>query len=247
MTTKNSILVVGESCLDVFTYGSCIRLCPEAPVPIFNPTKTIENGGMAFNVYKNLESLGASSQLFTNENHKRISKTRFIDENTNHMFMRLDKNDRAYGKCKVEKIDFSLYDAVIISDYNKGFLSEGDIAYIGESHDMVFLDTKKILGSWCEAVNYIKININEYERTKHMLNETINNKLIITRGSAGASHGGVTYPVPQVEIKDTSGAGDTFIAALAVEYTKSQKIEKAILFANECATMVVQKKGVSTV
>jgi len=214
---------------------------------VFNPTKTVSNGGMAFNVHKNLEAFGASSQLFTNENHKRISKTRFIDEDTNHMFMRLDKNDQAYGKCKVKKINFSLYDAVIISDYNKGFLSEDDINYIGENHDLVFLDTKKILGSWCETVDYIKININEYERTKHMLNEKIDDKLIITRGSGGASHGGITYPVPQVEIKDTSGAGDTFIAALAIEYTKSQEVEKAILFANECATMVVQKKGVSTI
>ena len=72
-------------------------------------------------------------------------------------------------------------------------------------------------------------------------------KLIITRGSGGASHGGITYPVPQVEIKDTSGAGDTFIAALAIEYVKNQEVEKAILFANDCATMVVQKKGVSTI
>ena len=247
MTTKSTILVIGESCLDVFTYGSCIRLCPEAPVPVFNPTKTVSNGGMAFNVHKNLEALGASSQLFTNENHKRISKTRFIDEDTNHMFMRLDKNDQAYGKCAVKKINFSLYDAVIISDYNKGFLSEDDINYIGENHNLVFLDTKKILGSWCETVDYIKININEYERTKHMLNEKISDKLIITRGSGGASHGGITYPVPQVEIKDTSGAGDTFIAALAIEYVKNQEVEKAILFANDCATMVVQKKGVSTI
>ena len=43
-----SILVIGESCLDVFMYGECKRLCPEAPVPVFNPTHKVENGGMAF-------------------------------------------------------------------------------------------------------------------------------------------------------------------------------------------------------
>ena len=43
-----SILVIGESCLDVFTYGACKRMCPEAPVPVFNPVKTITNEGMAF-------------------------------------------------------------------------------------------------------------------------------------------------------------------------------------------------------
>ena len=31
------ILVIGESCLDIFQYGDCKRLCPEAPVPVFNP------------------------------------------------------------------------------------------------------------------------------------------------------------------------------------------------------------------
>ena len=52
------ILVIGESCRDVFHYGKCDRLAPEAPAPVFNPLKTVENGGMAKNVYKNLLALG---------------------------------------------------------------------------------------------------------------------------------------------------------------------------------------------
>ena len=57
------ILVIGESCRDVFIYGACDRLAPEAPVPVFNPLRTVENGGMARNVYKNLEALGAKVSL----------------------------------------------------------------------------------------------------------------------------------------------------------------------------------------
>ena len=30
------ILVIGETCKDVFNYGRVDRLCPEAPVPVFN-------------------------------------------------------------------------------------------------------------------------------------------------------------------------------------------------------------------
>jgi sugar/nucleoside kinase (ribokinase family) len=56
-----------------------------------------------------------------------------------------------------------------------------------------------------------------------------------------------TYPVEKVEIKDTSGAGDTFLAALSIEYCKSNDIDKAIEFANKCATIVVQKQGVVTI
>ena len=242
-----SILVIGESCVDVFTYGNCKRLCPEAPVPVFNPTRTVENGGMAFNVHRNLIALDVKCELLTNENHRSITKNRFIDENTNHMFMRLDKNDKSYGRCNLTKINFSLYEAVIVSDYNKGFLSEDDINFIGSQHKLVFLDTKKILGNWCKTIKYIKINIDEYERTKHMLDDTIDNKLIITMGSAGARYNGIIYPVPEVEIKDTSGAGDTFIASLAAKYINTNSVEESIQYANECATKVVQKKGVSII
>ena len=47
------VLVIGDGCKDVFQYGKCERLSPEAPVPVFKPTKTTSNGGMAVNVYNN--------------------------------------------------------------------------------------------------------------------------------------------------------------------------------------------------
>ena len=90
------ILVIGESCRDIFNYGECNRLCPEAPVPIFNLIETTENGGMALNVKNNILALNAMTELITNPNWQDISKTRFIDIRTNHMFMRLDCNDNAY-------------------------------------------------------------------------------------------------------------------------------------------------------
>ena len=80
-----------------------------------------------------------------------------------------------------------------------------------------------------------------------MLDDTIDNKLIITMGSAGARYNGIIYPVPEVEIKDTSGAGDTFIASLAAKYVNTNSVEESIQYANECATKVVQKKGVSII
>ena len=49
------ILVIGDSCQDVFIYGKCERLCPDAPVPVFIPLKTKKIGGMAFNVYENIK------------------------------------------------------------------------------------------------------------------------------------------------------------------------------------------------
>ena len=69
-----SILVIGESCLDVFTYGECNRMCPEAPVPVFNPIDVVENGGMAMNVYNNLIKMGTQVDIITNQNYEGIKK-----------------------------------------------------------------------------------------------------------------------------------------------------------------------------
>ena len=49
------------------------------------------------------------------------------------------------------------------------------------------------------------------------------------------------------QLKDVSGAGDTFMSGLVYEYVKSGEIEKSINFAQECTTIVVQKTGVATV
>tara|TARA_Y100000593_G_scaffold90298_1_gene176420 strand:+ start:1201 stop:1935 length:735 start_codon:yes stop_codon:yes gene_type:complete len=242
----SKILVIGESCLDIFNYGVCNRLCPEAPVPVFNPSHSVENGGMATNVYNNILALDAAVHLHTNNNWKNITKTRFIDYKTNHMFMRLDCKDAEFGASKIKKISFKKYDAVVISDYNKGFLSCEDIEYIGNKHPCTFLDTKKELGEWCKSISFIKINNYEYERTKAKIDSEIYEKLIITLGPEGCKFQDVIYPVPRVEIKDTSGAGDTFIAGLAVKYIQNKNIEEAIEFANRCATKVVQKRGVSS-
>jgi|TARA_R100000234_G_C4957235_1_gene160146 D-beta-D-heptose 7-phosphate kinase/D-beta-D-heptose 1-phosphate adenosyltransferase len=242
------ILVIGESCQDVYQYGSSVRLAPEAPVPVFKSGgERTEMGGMAMNVYNNIQALGVSAELHTNDNWKSITKTRFMDTRTNYLVLRLDENDSLYGHADLENVDVESCDAVVISDYNKGFLSENDIWMISKRNPITFLDTKKILGPWCEGIKYIKINDVEYGRTQHKITDEMFNKLIITRGPDGCEHRRETYPVPKVEIKDAAGAGDTFISALAVEYIKNWSIVDAIKFANECATKVVQKKGVSIV
>ena len=241
------ILVVGESCCDIFNYGECNRLCPEAPVPIFNSIQTVENGGMALNVKNNIVALNVDTDLYTNTNWSTITKTRFIDIRTNHMFMRLDCNDNAYDRFDISQLQYDQYDAIVISDYNKGFLTKEDINQISLEHDCVFLDTKKYLGSWCESIKYIKINEHEYENNKKYITNNIKDKIIITLGPKGSVYKDTIYPVPKVEIKDVSGAGDSFIAGLVVKYIEKKDIIDAIKFANCCATQVVQKKGVSIV
>ena len=72
------ILVIGDSCVDVFTYGKSERLCPDAPVPVFVEEYSIKNGGMAANVFNNLKVLNPDSDFVTNE--ESIVKTRYIEK-----------------------------------------------------------------------------------------------------------------------------------------------------------------------
>jgi D-beta-D-heptose 7-phosphate kinase/D-beta-D-heptose 1-phosphate adenosyltransferase len=236
------VLVIGESCKDIFHYGEATRLAPEAPAPVFVPSYRKENDGMAGNVASNLRSLGADVILMTNTNP--IVKSRYIDDNTNHLLLRIDEGDNEVTPFYFTLNDIAKYDAVIISDYNKGFLSESKIEHICNLHPLVLIDTKKLLGSYCEKAAFIKINSHEYERTKQFISPKLLDKLIITCGKDGAKYMSKIYPVPKVDVKDLSGSGDTFIAAFTFKFILTKNIDESIGFANEAATKVVQRRGV---
>lgn len=48
-------------------------------------------------------------------------------------------------------------------------------------------------------------------------------------------------------LRDVCGAGDTFLAALTINYLATKNIDLAIQFANSCACKVVSKFGVVTI
>lgn len=241
------ILVIGDSCVDIFKYGKVERIAPEAPIPIIVPERETSNPGMAGNVVKNIEALGHTVDFITNK--QEIRKIRYVCSKYNHLLLRVDENDTC------EKIDPiipqpEMYDAVIISDYCKGFLDEEDIEIISKNFDCpTFLDTKKILGNWAHNIDFIKINYHEYERNKEVLENDpiLNSKTIVTRGKYGCDYQGKNYPTVDVPVKDVSGAGDTFLSGLVVEYSRSKDINLAIDFAQKCTTIVIQKSGVSTI
>jgi len=241
------ILVIGDSCTDIFKYGKVNRLAPEAPVPIIVPFRTSSNPGMAGNVVENLVALGAQADLITNKIE--IRKIRYVDEKYNQIIIRVDENDTCQPADDIE-IELGKYDAIIISDYCKGFLKEKMIEAISRNKDCpIFLDTKKILGDWCNDIDFIKINHQEGIRNRKVLSKSkrLRDKTIITRGRFGCDFRDKNYPTVDVPVKDVSGAGDTFLAGLVVEYLNTNNINKAIDFAQQCTTKVVQKQGVSTV
>jgi bifunctional ADP-heptose synthase (sugar kinase/adenylyltransferase) len=239
------ILVIGESCRDIFVYCDAIRLAPDVPVPVLRTVHTDENPGMAANVYRNIKSKLRDCSLYTNPEWENITKTRYMHDNSNHMFFRVDSKSDII-QVDLGKLDLSA-ELIVISDYNKGFLTEADIRWICENHPNVFLDTKKILGDWASKARYIKINDFEYENSKDKISESLKSKIIHTVGQSGCNYQGENYPVTKHEIRDTSGAGDSFMAALVLEFLKTQDVVASIKSANLAASQVVQHRGVGII
>lgn len=239
------ISVIGESCKDIFVYCDAIRLAPDIPVPVLRTIHTEENPGMAANVFRNINSRLSDCSLDTNPGWESITKTRFMHDNSNHMFFRVDsKSD--ITPINVESLDLSA-ELIVISDYNKGFLSEENIEWICDHHPNVFLDTKKILGQWASKARFIKINDFEYRNSKEQVTSALEKKIIHTVGQSGCNYLGENFPVTKHEIRDTSGAGDSFMAALVLEFLDSQDIVKSIKAANLAASQVVQHRGVGVI
>jgi D-beta-D-heptose 7-phosphate kinase/D-beta-D-heptose 1-phosphate adenosyltransferase len=227
--------LIGDSCIDQYIYGTIDRISPEAPVPVFVPQEEETRKGMAANVEKNLENLGCLVTLLT---MKPSTKTRFIDLRSGQHIMRLDQDSVSEPITLDTEIPI-IYDAVVISDYNKGSVTYELIDHINNNFvGPVFIDTKKTdLAKMGRAV--VKIN-----STENSLATTLCNNLIVTMGKYGCRYKDNIYPAPVVEVADVCGAGDTFLAALVYEFLNTKNIESAIAFANRAAAVTVKYNGV---
>lgn len=243
---KKKVLVIGEYGIDSFVYGKIERLNPEAPTPILTPTVTKENWGMAGNVFRNLQSINKFDVEFLG-NDIPAKKVRYVDEKSNYILMRVDWNDEIE---RIENIDedyISSFDAVVISDYNKGFLHKEDIERISEFAKLSFLDTKKELSYWASGINWIKINEKEFNNPGHnrIALGSMSDSLIVTLGSKGARYQDRYYPTEKTEVIDVVGAGDTFMSGFVWATLDGRSPEDSIAFANKCSTAAVKRRGVS--
>jgi bifunctional ADP-heptose synthase (sugar kinase/adenylyltransferase) len=225
-------------------------LCPEAPVPVLTDVYKELNWGMAGNVQENL--LAHNPELNINLIHQKnlIKKTRYIDDKTNHMFLRVDEGENEVDTLiltpeTVQTITES--DLVIVSDYNKGFLTEEVLIQIGKLSKLSIIDTKKTISKdLIDSFTFIKLNEHEYQRNKHISDKN-KDKFIITLGMNGAKHNDIIFPSPSPkQTIDVSGAGDTFTAFFSLKYFETKNITESITFANQMASIVVSKRGVAT-
>ena len=230
------ILLVGDNGVDQYQYGTVDRISPEAPVPVINYTNTVTKPGMAANVLDNLKKLGCET-IFVHGNKTSV-KTRIIDSKSKQHLLRIDQDQRS-RPVKIEWETLGEFDAVVVSDYNKGSVEYETIEQIRANFTgPIFVDTKKIELARFEGC-FVKINRLEWEAAK-----TFPTELIVTLGKDGVRYKEHEISTPPVEAFDVCGAGDTFLAALAVEYVQNKDILKSIDFAIKAASVTIQHVGV---
>ena len=203
-----------------------------------------------------------------------ISKSRVTA--SNQQICRVDRESSSdqYNP-KIAEIDELLQtklkfaDAVIVSDYGKGFVTNDLLSLVRQSAKFVSVDPKPsrlldyakpdlLTPNRLEALELAGLSRETrdpfpkdevvariFERFSPLL-------LAITLGSEGmllAKEGRVEQVIPTAakEVFDVSGAGDTVIASLTLALAAGQSFENAAEFANLAAGVVVGKVGTATV
>ena len=222
-----------------------------------------------------LKSIGVKTDgLVTQNGRKTSKKSRVIA--VSQQVLRYDRESKdAISEESVLKILNSLektlflYDAIILSDYGKGVLTEvlcqGVIKKAKEIGKMVLVDPKgsdysKYKGAYLltpnkkEAALATKIDINSDEALQTALLK-LKNECELSISMITLSEDGIAifdekvkrFPTVAKEVYDVTGAGDTVIASIAFSLSAGQSIEESCRFANLAAGVVVGKIGSATV
>ena len=302
-TSSLNICVIGDCMLDHYVWGDVQRISPEAPVPVVNIDKDTYRLGGACNVALNLKQMGcnvslvglmgqdpagnmlhellkengiAVSENIFNRDINTIVKTRVIVRN--QQLCRLDR-ESFFTEQQTERWMSSLcdmiqnFDAVIVSDYNKGTISQALLNLLLElkqqKNFFLAVDPKPAHELDYHGVDLLKPNRNEAlqlsgvlpkphvafpleEVSKRILERYSLKYLAITLGNEGlalldAHNEGRIYPAQDREVFDVSGAGDTALAALVIAFCLKMPMDVAATFANMASGIVVGKVGTAAV
>ncbi len=255
------VVVVGDVMIDEWIWGKVSRISPEAPVPVVSVTSHSFTLGGAGNVAHNLRALA---------DRPTTRKTRVVAHNQQvvradwESTAPLSSADRATAVARVVDA-VAEADAVVLSDYGKGFLSR-EIVEAALACPLVIADPKPENITIFAGVNCVAPNVSEAARATgiaivdaaslELAGRTLLNRLgcrdvIITRGEAGMSlfgRDGERADIPSVarSVFDVSGAGDTVVAVLTLALAARMPIETAMQLANFAAGAVVEKLGTAT-
>jgi rfaE bifunctional protein kinase chain/domain len=161
-------------------------------------------------------------------------------------------------------------DAVVISDYGKGVVSEtmaqGVIEAARAAGRPVVVDSRSLHYGRYRGATILTPNQHDAGRAANIHVESEDDllevvrrlseacegaALLVTRGAAGMTlfdRDGVTHVATEArDVYDVTGAGDTVVAMLAVALGRGVDLPDAVRIANAAAGIVVGKVGTSTV
>lgn len=205
----------------------------------------------------------------TNNTSADVVKTRIYSNGNYIARLDIESTIRHYEDGLVNELLSDKPAIVLISDYGKGTIKKPKelVARAIEQGALVLVDSKSNLADFRGAY-VLKPNLKEFYEYLNIdmpndntdalnklhsgiLGDAIKdlnvNNLIITLGSLGCLH--VTNQVAKIcpalpiQAIDVTGAGDSFIAGLAVSLSEGKDINRAIKFANRAASISVTKKG----
>lgn len=237
------VLLIGELCNDEYVYCNVNRVSPEAPVPVADIKWINKMDGMAGNVANNLRAFGVDIDRHHNSPKQGIRKVRYVDVKSGQHLLRVDTTHPNITPFEVTSVSYKLdqYDVIVISDYNKGFVTYEVVQQLRQLFKgPILIDSKKDdLGQFEGCI--VKINEDEYNKAK-----SLPRSVIVTLGSKGAMYNDQVYSSPSVKMFDVCGAGDTFLAGLTYKILQGEPIGPCIEYANKCAGIAVQHRGTYT-
>lgn len=222
------------------------------------------------------EEVGVEGYLVTDANRPTTLKTRFVSGGQQLLRVDLETAIPVSGAVEQQLIR-TIRDAakgagaILLSDYGKGVVTPAVIAVCREaaaaSGGKLVVDSKARSFAQYGAVDLIKPNAAELAYATDLATETDAQievalvralelwdakAILVTRASKGISlavRGGAVrhFPTAAREVFDSSGAGDTTLAALGLALAAEAAIEDAIAFSQLASGVAVSKVGTATV
>lgn len=246
-TPSYKVAVIGDCMRDVWVEcESTGRTEGGAPIGVY-PLETTRDGG-AGNVANCLSALGLGVTLYYG-----TTKYGYIPEKTRVLMdggqvVRFDRYD-SVRPAQLGKFPVYGYDAVVVSDYNKGSVDHIArlIIQLVDDKTKLFIHTKGDPLKWSEGVRERAIFFaNVDESDKFIWSYRHCKQVVVTRGSQGTDlwEGGcVTSCCEAVPTKvvSTVGAGDSYLAGFVGNYLSSHSIKEAMQYGSACASVAISK------
>jgi D-beta-D-heptose 7-phosphate kinase / D-beta-D-heptose 1-phosphate adenosyltransferase len=254
------ILVVGDAMIDHYIHGRVDRISPEAPIPVFVSEREESRPGGAANVKNQLDAWGCQTAWCFPK--KKSIKHRYLVGS--HQLFRHDEDSHEKDDVKdFQEIALETIKAVVLSDYNKGFLTEEACRfYIKVATKRlipVVVDPKGKDWSKYKGATVICPNVKEFNDYMGASGVFMSDKqaakrfknMVVKCGADGIGLNRETFPhrehIPahKVPVFDVTGAGDTVVAMIAAGLAAGADLRTSAIMANAAASVVVQKVGTS--